>query len=245
MKEQDIIRPDWVVPGVVNALSTTRCGGVSQGSWSSLNLGDRCGDEQSSVYRNRERLRSLLPAGPMWLRQVHGVSVFDADEAAVDSPQADAAVTSERGRVLAIMTADCLPVLLTDDQGDRIGAVHAGWRGLCDGIIEATVAAMQIDPGRIIAWLGPAISQGAYEVGGEVYESFRARPGSDLTGAFAAAGKKWKLDLAGAARTILLDQGVTRVFGGTFCTYREKARFFSYRRDGITGRMASLVWLEE
>ena len=245
MTALDTIRPDWIVPSNVKALSTTRLGGVSHGPWSSLNLGDHYGDEAPSVHANRERLRSILPSEPVWLNQVHGVTVHDADSALVQNPEADGAVTSKPGRVLAILTADCLPLLLCDEQGSRIAVAHAGWRGLCDGVIESAVEAMQVDSERLVAWLGPAIGQDAYEVGADVYESFSARSGSNLVAAFARTGSKWKLDLAGAARTILHDLGVKKVFGGTFCTFREDERFFSYRRDGVTGRMASLVWLEQ
>lgn len=244
MKEQNIIRPDWPVPANVRSLSTTRAGGVSQGPWYSLNLGEHCGDDDASVSANRERLRSQLPSEPIWLRQVHGTRVFVPGDNDADLPEADAAVTSNPEQVLAILTADCLPILLCDELGRRVGAAHAGWRGLCDGVIEATVKAMQVSPERLIAWLGPAIGQDAYEVGEDVFESFSRRSGSSLVDAMMPVGEKWKLDLAGAARTVLTELGVTRVFGGGFCTHRDPARFFSYRRDHVTGRMASLVWLE-
>ena len=245
MSEQEIIRPDWVVPPNISSLGTTRMGGVSHGPWSSFNLGDQCGDDPTCVRSNRARLNSILPAEPVWLRQVHGFDVFTASDTPELLPEADAAVSSTPGQVLAILTADCLPVLLCDDQGTRIAAAHAGWRGLCDGVIEATVKAMKLDPRRIIAWLGPAIGRDAYEVGRDVFESFSGRSGSSVANAFNPAGRKWKLDLAGAARTILSGLGISRVYGGTFCTYRDSARFFSHRRDGVTGRMASLVWLKD
>lgn len=245
MREQDIIRPDWLVPANIRSLSTTRTGGVSEGPWSSLNLGDHCGDDDASVHTNRERLSSLLPSAPVWLRQVHGTHVLISDDNDESFPEADAAVTSTPGQVLAILTADCLPVLLCDERGTRVGAAHAGWRGLCDGVIEATVGAMQLAPDRLIAWLGPAIGGDAYEVGADVIESFSRRSGSGLVEAITPAGEKWNLDLAGAARTVLSELGVTRVFGGEFCTLRDPVRFFSYRRDQVTGRMASLVWLEK
>lgn len=244
MKENDIIRPDWSRPANIGSISTTRAGGVSKGPWESLNLGDRCGDDPNAVRVNRDRLAALLPSEPLWLRQVHGVDVVDAKDSSNTLVEADAAVTSHPGQVLAILTADCLPVLLCDAEGTRIGAAHAGWRGLSKGIIEATVAAMQIAPGKLTAWLGPAIGQEDYEVGDDVFESFCHRPGSNLVSALRPAGNKWQLDLAGAARLVLSELGVSQVTGGSYCTHADPARFFSFRRDGVTGRMASLIWLE-
>ena len=238
-----IIRPDWEVANNVFALSTSRGGGVSEGPWSSLNLGDHCGDDAAAVRENRQRLVSLLPGEPTWLRQVHGIHVFDADARSDPFPVADASVTSMPGRVLAILTADCLPVLFCTKDGSRIGAAHAGWRGLSDGVIEATVEAMDTSPDDIIAWLGPCIGQTAYEVGDDDFESFSSRSGSDLVESLRPAGDKWHLGLTAAARLVLAGLGVNHVFVDGGCTFEDESRFFSYRRDGVTGRMATLVWL--
>lgn len=249
---EHIIIPDWPAPPNVRALSTTRLGGVSTGSYESLNLGDRCGDDAESVHANRAALDAMLPAQPLWLNQVHGTTVLDADEAENDLIEADAAVTSRGGTVLSILTADCLPVLFCDEEGTRIGAAHAGWRGMAEGVIEATVAAMGVPTEKLLAWLGPAIGQAAYEVGQDVYEAFSREAGPDLADAFRPSDNahhtgKWQLDLAGAARLILARLGVERVSGGNLCTHSDPTRFFSHRRDGVegrqTGRQASLVWL--
>lgn len=247
LKESDLIRPDWPAPRNVRALSTTRRGGVSCGPWESLNLGPNCGDDPAHVAENRARLAHWVPAEPLWMDQVHGARVLEAPAAGPGPERADAAVTSTPGQVLAIMTADCLPVLLCDDQGRRIGAAHAGWRGVAGGVIEATVERMETSPERLLAWLGPAISGAVYEVGEDVREAFAtsttlARKTTDA--AFTPHGERWLLDVAGAARIILESLGVGRVYGGGFCTYRESDRFFSHRRDGVTGRMASLIWIE-
>lgn len=245
MREKDLLRPDWPAPEGVGALSTTRRGGVSRGPWESLNLSLSCGDKREDVLANRERLSRFLPAEPMWIRQVHGSRVLDPPTDAGE--EADAAVSSARREVLAVLSADCLPVLLCDDRGRYIGVAHAGWRGLAAGVIEATVERMRISPGRLIAWLGPAIGGEAYEVGGEVREAFAgARAFARLCPerAFIASGDRWRLDVAEAARVILAALGVERVYGGGFCTFGDPERFFSHRRDGVTGRMATMIWLE-
>lgn len=245
MKETDLIRPDWPAPANIRALSTTRNGGVSSGPWESLNLGDHCGDNPDDVRDNRQRLASLLPQEPLWMRQVHGRKVFDSGENSGSLPEADAAVTSAAGQVLAILTADCLPVLLCDDLGRRIGAVHAGWRGLAAGVIEAAVTKMEIRPDRLIAWLGPCIGKAAYEVGNDVLEAFgNSNPAirTNLLESFSSDGQRLFLNLAGAARAILAGLGIERIYGAEFCTYDNPDRFYSYRRDGVTGRMASLIW---
>ncbi|HKJ18319.1 MAG TPA: peptidoglycan editing factor PgeF [Xanthomonadales bacterium] len=245
MNIDDLIIPDWPAPKGVKALSTTRVGGVSTGAWSSLNLGDRCGDSSENVRRNRQLLQSVLPAKPRWMRQVHGITVAGAGHDQPD-PEADAAVSSKPCQVLPILTADCLPVLLCDQDGTCVGAAHAGWRGLSGGVIEATVSQMKAPVDRLIAWLGPAIGRKAYEVGDDVleaFESFQGPVGTGLLKSFAPSGDRWMLHLAGAARIMLEGLGIQRVYGGDFCTYSEPDRFFSYRRDGDTGRMASLIWL--
>lgn len=247
-KETDLVRPDWPAPGNIRAFSTTRRGGVSRGPWASLNLGPNCGDEPANVLENRRRIARLLPAEPLWMEQVHGARVLESGEDGTGHEQADARVESAPGRVVTIMSADCLPVLLCDEDGARIGAAHAGWRGIAAGVIEATVERMEASPGRLMAWLGPAISGAVYEVGDDVRDAFAAAEGHarrSVDGSFTRHGGRWLLDVAGAARRILEALGVQRVYGGGFCTYREPDRFFSHRRDGATGRMASVIWLED
>lgn len=246
MKRQHLVFPDWPAPGNVRAFSTTRRGGVSRGPWESLNLGLNCGDEGENVLANRDHLAQELPSEPLWMRQVHGRRVLGPDSANAHE-EADARVTAEPGRVLVVLTADCLPVFLCDDRGEAAGIAHAGWRGLAGGVIEATVERMERPPGRLMAWLGPAIGGEVYEVGGEVRDAFAASSTLArrcLDEAFVRACERWRLDIAVAARVILQALGVERVFGGGFCTYRDPERFFSHRRDGVTGRMANLIWLE-
>ena len=237
------ILPDWPAPPGVRALSTTRKGGVSRAPWDSFNLGAHVGDDPAAVAANRARLRRELPAEPTWLTQVHGARCVDA-AAATSGVEADASFTRQRGVVCAVLTADCLPLLLCDGQATVVGVAHAGWRGLAAGVIEATVAAMG-EPGmRLMAWLGPAIGPQAFEVGDEVRELFVARDPQSAR-AFAAAGSgKWLCDIQRLARRRLNALGVERVSGAGCCTVRDAERFFSYRRAGVTGRMASLIWLE-
>ena len=238
------IVPDWPVPAAVRALSTTRAGGVSLAPYASLNLGAHVGDDPARVAENRARLRRLLPAEPCWLNQVHGSAVVDA-AAVAGLPDADAAFSRKPGAVCVVMTADCLPVLLCDRAGTVVAAAHAGWRGLHGGVVEATVAAMGVAPGELIAWLGPAIGPQAFEVGGEVRAAFVAADGrADAAFRPAAQAGKWLADLYLLARQRLAALGVSAVHGGDCCTVGEADRFFSYRRDGVTGRMASLIWLD-
>lgn len=237
------IVPDWPAPARVRALSTTRAGGVSVAPYDSLNLGTHVGDDPARVAANRAQVRRIVPSEPAWLNQVHGTAVVDA--ASVASVQdADASVSRTPGAVCVVMTADCLPVLLCDRAGSVVGAAHAGWRGLHGGVIEATVAAMQVAPADVIAWLGPAIGPTAFEVGDEVRAAFVATD-AIADAAFKPAGQpgKWLADIYLLARQRLAALGVTAVYGGDCCTVSESRRFFSYRRDGVTGRMASLVWL--
>jgi YfiH family protein len=242
----DLIEPDWPAPARVRACTTTRHGGVSQGRWTSLNLGTHVGDDPEAVHENRRRIdeRLGLPAEPHWLNQVHGTSVrYIGPGAPCTEACADAAMTYQPGAVCVVMTADCLPVLFCNRHGDRVAAAHAGWRGLLDGVLEATVAAFDDAPGDLMAWLGPAIGPTAFEVGPEVREAFLDRstaeacfrPGRD---------DRWLADLYGLAARRLDAAGVMSVSGGDRCTFSEPETFFSYRRDGITGRMASLIWLQ-
>lgn len=241
----DWIVPQWPVASHVQAFVTTRNGGASVGAYATLNLGASCGDDPSAVVENRRRIESFLPASPVWLRQVHGRDVARIDEAfdraASSAPAADAAVTRERGVVIAVMVADCLPVLLADRAGQVIGVAHAGWRGLARGVIENAVAAMDVAPDEIVAWLGPAIGRDAFEVGRDVVEAFGD---ADLATCFEAKRLgKWNADLYAIARAKLARAGVRSIHGGGYCTFSDPARFFSYRRDRDTGRMAALLWL--
>ncbi|WP_042885111.1 peptidoglycan editing factor PgeF [Cupriavidus necator] len=256
--------PDWPAPARVRALSTTRQGGVSKGPYGlaggapgGLNLGTHVGDDPADVARNRERLAAQLPTMPQWLEQVHGCAVATVDHVAGPDdpvPQADASLAVAPGHVCAVMTADCLPVLLCDAQGIVVGAAHAGWRGLCHGVIEATLARMQAAAGsgdtRWLAWLGPAIGPDAFEVGAEVRDAFLAQARPNEQAAVAAAFRagapgKYLADIYALARTRLARAGCADVYGGDACTVADAERFYSYRRDGVTGRMASLVWLAD
>lgn len=237
------IIPDWSAPPNIRALQTTRQGGVSAAPYDSLNLGDHVGDAPLNVARNRMLLNSLLPSEPVWLEQVHGTIVTNADNASC-RPQGDACIARQRGSVCVVMTADCLPVLLCDKQGSVVGAVHAGWKGLAAGVIETTVKAMNTSPQNLVAWLGPAISQEFFEVGGEVRAAFvAAHPRAEAAFAAGRPGK-WLADIYALARIRLNALGIEQIYGGNFCTYRESDRFFSYRRDGTTGRMGTFIWLE-
>ncbi|MFC5301322.1 peptidoglycan editing factor PgeF [Azospira restricta] len=238
--------PDWPLPPGVRALQTTRVGGVSGAPWAGFNLGDHVGDEPAAVAANRARLAAMLPAMPVWLAQVHGVDVarLDALPAGAPAPVADAAVARAAGRVCAVMTADCLPLLLCDRDGTVVAAAHAGWRGLCAGVIEATVAAMAVRPAALSAWLGPAIGPAAFEVGDEVRAAFVARDAAAADGFVRGDGGRWFADLYRLARQRLAALGVPAVHGGGECTWRQADRYFSYRRDGVTGRMATLIWRE-
>jgi len=242
----DWIVPAWPAPVNVHALVTTRQGGVSVAPYASLNLGDHVGDDPVAVAANRRILQASLPAQPVWLKQVHGRGIVVADHA-TGVPEADGSVARKAGVVCAALTADCLPVLLCDRAGTVVAAVHAGWRGLADGVVEAAVKAMTVEAGEILAWLGPAIGPQAFEVGGEVRQIFMANdPAAEaafIPSPCAGAGK-WLADIYLLARQRLARIGVSQVYGGKYCTHAEAERFFSYRRDGVTGRMASLVWLE-
>lgn len=239
----NFIRPEWAAPAGVRALSTTRQGGVSGAPWQSLNLGDHVGDAPAAVAANRALLRRELPAEPVWLRQVHGTRCVDAAHVGV-GVEADASFTRQRGVVCAVLTADCLPVLFCAEDASVVGIAHAGWRGLADGVIEATVAAMGEPGERLLAWLGPAIGAPAFEVGDEVRERFVAHDARAALAFVAGAEGKWWCDIHELARQRLRSLGVRRVTSADSCTLRDEGSFFSYRRDGVTGRMASLVWLE-
>jgi hypothetical protein len=243
----DVIVPDWPAPPWVRACTTTRRGGESTGAFASLNLAQHVGDDPAAVAANRAQLRAglALPAQPVWLAQVHGCDAVSLESAVgiVEPPAADAAVTREPGRVCAVLTADCLPVLLCDRGGTVCAAVHAGWRGLHRGVIEAALARLGRPPSSVLAWLGPAIGPSRFEVGPEVRAAFLAQD-AGAAGAFRpGAGDRWLADLYALARRRLTAAGVEQVSGGGLCTASDAARFYSYRRDGRTGRMATLIWL--
>ena len=233
--------PDWPMPANVHAFVTTREGGVSEGEFASMNLGIASGDDPARVRRNREILREHLPSDPPWLRQVHGIRTVDLDRESERT--ADACVTRTPGRVAGVLTADCMPLFLADRAGTVVGIAHAGWRGMAAGVIESAVAALAVPASEVLAWMGPTIGPGAFEVGPEVREAFAdADPGA--AAAFRAhAGGKFMADLYALARRRLAQAGVTRVHGGGFCTFRESGRFFSYRRCKASGRMGSFIWI--
>jgi YfiH family protein len=245
----DLLVPDWPAPRGVRALITLRSGGVSSGPYGAgarggLNLGLGSGDSVEAVLDNRRRLREVLPAEPRWLQQVHGAAVVDAARVTATPPAADAAVTDAPHVVAAVMMADCLPVLLADRDGRAVGVAHAGWRGLAAGVLQATVAALRTRVGvaPLTAWLGPAIGPDHFEVGADVHTAMcAALPQAER--AFVAAGPgKYHADLFMLAREALAQAGVTDVHGGGVCTHCDPARFYSHRRDRITGRHAALIW---
>lgn len=257
------LEAEWPVPAGVRGGSTLRHGlGVSPAPFDTLNLGGHrsaSGDAAANVLANRRALVEALglPAAPLWLRQVHGTRVVDADAhraaaapcadgmtalAVDEEPEADAAVTRRADVVLAVLHADCLPVLLCADDGAVLGAAHAGWRGLAAGVVEATVDAMRVPGERVIAWLGPAAGPMNYEVGEEVRAAFVDRDAGAASAFVATRPGHWRVDLYALARRRLAARGVSRVHGGGRCTIADSSAFFSHRRDAVTGRMASLLW---
>ena len=249
LKISDFIIPDWPAPANVHSLQTTRNGGVSTGPFASLNLGNHVQDDALHVAHNRQLLSQFVPSEPVWLNQVHGIDVIDAANADC-VPNADASFTTRHNTVCVTMTADCLPILLCDTAGTVVASIHAGWRSLCDGVIEATVAKILSTPnlkaGHLMAWLGPAIGPSAFEVGSEVRAQFMAK---DAQAEFAFQPKgneKWLGNIYSIATQRLNNLGVSQIYGGQqeqFCTFTDSARFFSFRRDNVTGRMATLIWL--
>lgn len=239
----EAIRPDWPAPANVHTFITTRNGGFSQGPWGSFNLGSACGDNPQHVEKNRRLLAGLLPSEPRWLRQVHGTSVVGWDGAILPGIEADAIVSKQVGQVCAVLTADCLPVLFCNEAGTHIAAAHAGWRGLAAGVLETTVLAMECKPAELMVWMGPAIGPRAFEVGKDVYDAFTSLNAENSI-AFKPYRDRWLADIYQLAGMALKRMGITRISGGQHCTFEEQGRFFSYRRDGETGRMASVIWLE-
>jgi YfiH family protein len=241
-----MLHPDWPAPPGVKSLMTRRIGGVSDPPWDSFNLGDHVGDDPSHVAANRARLRLQLPAEPKWLKQVHSARAVELGRE--PDREADAVFTRQTRQVCAVLTADCLPVLFCDRSGSVVAAAHAGWRGLAAGILEATVAAMQAPPADILAWMGAAIGPQVFEVGDEVRQAFVARHPATAVAfvpqPWSGTSPKWLADIYHLARTRLNQAGVQAVYGGGRCTFSEPDSFYSYRRDGVTGRMAALIWLE-
>jgi hypothetical protein len=236
--------PDWPAPAGVRSWQTTRDGGRSGGSYSSLNLGLHVGDDAKVVAANRQGLSAELdlPGEPVWLEQVHGARILRPDRG--ETGPADGAVTTRGGTVLVVMTADCLPVLLTSRSGGIVGVAHAGWRGLAAGVIGAAVEALERDPSEVLAWLGPAISEPAFEVGDEVRETFVAADAARARHFRQNARGRWQADLPALARRALAAAGVRAVYGNPACTFGDAARYFSHRREAPCGRMASLIWLD-
>ena len=245
-----ILTPEWPAPPGVRAAFTLRSGGVSAPPFDSLNLGAHVGDEAQAVAENRRRVRAQLrlPEEPAWMAQVHGIDVLDLDApgqgAATAVASADAAFTRRTGRICTVQVADCLPVLLAARDGSAVAAAHAGWRGLAAGVLEATVRRLAVEPGQLLAWLGPGIGPAHFEVCQEVRRAFLMRDVA-AAGAFTDNPRaRWQCDLVALARARLAALGVAAVFGGEWCTYADATRFFSYRRDGRCGRMAALIWRE-
>jgi YfiH family protein len=245
VSQLNFIEADWPAPSNVRAIATTRAGGVSVGPYASLNLGAHVGDDEHAVSENRLRLRNALglPRDPLWLNQVHGTAVVEAISHEAP-PTADASFARSPGQACAVLTADCLPVLFCDRDGTRVAAAHAGWRGLAGGVLESALRAMSVAPDRVLAWLGAAIEQDMYEVGAEVREQFVAKSADNAHAFKSNARSRWQADLYDLARRELARLGVTQIFGGGFRCYADRDRFFSFRRDSTTGRMATLVWMK-
>lgn len=241
---KDFIVPDWPAPTNVKALVTTRGGGVSVGAYASFNLADHVGDDPQAVAENRRWLRDCLPTEPLWLKQVHGVRCIEIEKN-LAGVEADASWTDAAGRVCAVLTADCLPLLLCDESGAVVSATHAGWRGLADGVIEAAVKSLPAPAQKLMAWMGPAIGPEKFEVGADVRDAFFQHDAASAKAFTSIANGKWLGDLYQLARQRLNALGVTRIYGGGECTVTDEKRFFSFRRDKVTGRMASLIWLAD
>jgi YfiH family protein len=248
LADAESIRVDWPAPARVRAIVTTRHGGVSTGAYASFNLASHCGDRPSCVAENRARLtaRHRVPM-VCWLNQVHGTGVVEATVSGHEPPTADASWSGSAGFACAILTADCLPVLICDRAGTVVAAAHCGWRGLAGGVLYELVRRLPVGAGDLLAWFGPAIGPARYQIGADVREALLARLDSsavDMAVRPSGVPGKWQADLYAIARRQLNELGVSDIYGGGFCTHSE-ARFYSYRRDGVTGRMASLIWLSD
>ena len=246
MITNNLIIPDWPAPKNIKALSTTRHGGFSLSPYDQLNLGTHVGDDKLVVRKNRQHLTQLanLPESPRWLEQVHGTHIINSRDWQADI-KADAVFSQHANHVCPVMTADCLPLLLCNQQGDTVAAIHVGWRGLAAGIIEKTLDLFSCNHADILAWLGPAIGPTQFEVGQEVYDEC-VSSGLDATNAFIKTDEQhYHADIYSLARQRLQGNNVDKIFGGDLCTVSDEERFFSYRRDGITGRMASMIWISD
>lgn len=244
MTADSFIIPDWPAPETVKALSTTRSGGFSLSPYNSLNLGTHVDDEPNTVIKNRDYLvdAAQLPASPRWLNQIHSTRIINSTDWQFDI-DADAMISQQENHICTIMTADCLPLLLCNKQGDIVAAIHAGWRGLAAGIIEKTIAEFRCNPQDILVWLGPAIGPNQFEVGVDVYQTFTEHSAKAAQAFQQVDVSHYLADIYLLARQRLIALGVSAIFGGDLCTVSDKQRFFSYRRDQITGRMASMIWI--
>ena len=242
----DWITPKWPAPDNVACISTTRQGGCSEGRYASFNLGSHVGDNPGHVDKNRSVLNNQLhlPSNPVWLDQQHGTRVINLSSKNTNNLQADAAFATDPGVVCAVLTADCLPVLFCDPRGKCVAVAHAGWRGLLKGVLEQSLRVIKPQTNEIISWLGPAIGPNHFEVGGEVRDQFMRKNSNHESSFQEQKSGKYLADIYLLARQILTAQGVNAVYGGDYCTFSNKDRFFSYRRDGQTGRMATIIWLK-
>lgn len=240
------IKPDWDVPDTIGCVSTTRVGGVSKGCYAGLNLSDNVGDDDKHVGKNRKLVfdEMQLPAEPTWLNQQHGNNVVNLSDASLKNNLADASYSIDEKSVCAVLTADCLPVLFCDSKASCVAAAHAGWRGLYKGVLENTLEVLPTPQDKLKCWLGPAIGAHKFEVGSEVRQLFLKKYQIHENAFKSIAEDKFLADIYQIARNILIQNGVERIFGGRFCTYSDSEQFYSYRRDGITGRMATLIWFK-
>ncbi len=242
----ELVIPDWPAPENVKAVITTRDGGVSSGRYSSFNLATHVGDSPDAVSKNRESLKRSIEHEVTWLAQVHGTHTIRANHGFETPPEADAIVSFDSCSPCAVLTADCLPVLICDMHGEVVAAVHAGWRGLADGVLDSAVKAMGIDNRVMMAYIGPAISKRFFEVGQDVVDYFVAQGWCDVErhcSPSSIAPDKYYMDLSALAKQRLVALGINHVYGGSDCTFAD-SRFYSYRRDGDTGRFASVIWFE-
>ena len=239
----EFISPQWQAPPGIRAACSTRLGGVSKAPYDELNLGQHVRDRIADVTLNRQRLRQGLdlPAEPGWINQTHSSHVVTLEQD--DNRNADAAITRQPGCVAVVMTADCLPILLCNRAGSEVAAIHAGWRGLQGGVVQATIGAMQSPPHQLMAWIGPAISQACYEVGAEVFAAFTGEVAGAESCFQASRPGHWLCDLGGLAAMVLQRNGIDDVMRSPHCSFRDAELFYSYRREPVTGRMASLIWI--
>jgi len=238
-------KPDWPLPNNIQSLCTTRDNGVSTSPWDSFNLATHVNDDLIAVKQNRQTLKqdANLPSEPEWLNQTHSIKAVELEN--TDDRQADASITRKKNVIAVVLTADCLPLLICNKQGTEVAAVHAGWKGLLDGIVIKTIQSMQSNPEDLLIWLGPAISQKNFEIGDEVKQQFCDQYNNAEQYFIAMSDNKYMADLYGLVRQQLNDLNVNSIYGGDFCSYAQHEKFYSYRRDKVTGRMASLIWIKE